>query len=282
MLSFPEFVEKKTRTAGEADIPPLRTIETGRCAAALKTVGNAWTRERYNGDFHLFDPPAGLPAMSLTFVQSRDGNTGADNPGELGGGPVDKHLIYEGLSRVAADAVLAGASTAVGPDVFFSVWHPELVALRRDLGLPRHPAQVVISKNGHLDFDALLFNVPEVPVFLVAGEPGERSCATIAAHRPWITVVRLAAGGTTGAFSRLRTSHGLSRISVVGGRSTASTLIDAGLVQDLCLTTTALETGEASTPLYTGARPPVWEVVVKKEGMGDTSPIVFEHLVLRS
>jgi hypothetical protein len=37
----------------------------------------------------------------------------------------DKHLIYEGLSRAAADAVLAGAATVRAGDIVFSVWHPE-------------------------------------------------------------------------------------------------------------------------------------------------------------
>jgi hypothetical protein len=36
----------------------------------------------------------------------------------------------------------------VHPKAFFSVWHPELVALRESLGLSRHPAQVVVSKRG--------------------------------------------------------------------------------------------------------------------------------------
>jgi hypothetical protein len=59
--------------------------------------------------------------------------------------------------------VLAGAAT-VGKKVFFSVWHPEIVALRRELGLPRHPAQIVVSRRGHINLEAsLLFNVPEVP-----------------------------------------------------------------------------------------------------------------------
>ena len=71
--------------------------------------------------------------MSLVFVQSRDGNTGANNPAELGGGPTDKYLIYEGLSRVAADGVMAGAST-IGKSVFFSITHPQLVALAARVG----------------------------------------------------------------------------------------------------------------------------------------------------
>ena len=69
-------------------------------------------------------PPQDETALSLVFVQSNDGNTERRirNPSE---GPTDKHLIYEGLSRVAADAVLAGART-VHAGAFFSVWHPEL------------------------------------------------------------------------------------------------------------------------------------------------------------
>ena len=108
-------------------------------------------------------------AMSLVFIQTKDGNTGGPNPGAFGGGATDQHLIYEGLSRVAADAVLAGAGS-VHRNAFFSVWHPELVALRASLDLPRHPAQIVVSKRGRLDFDALLFNVPDVRVFLIAGD----------------------------------------------------------------------------------------------------------------
>src|SRR5439155_17543969 len=135
----------------------------------------------------------------------------------------DKHVIYEGLSRMAVDAVLAGAATAVGADVFFSVWHPELVALRHDLGLPRHPAQIVISNDGHVDLEnTLLFNVPDVPVFVVAAEKCRRRCETLLSRRPWITIVRLEPDGLIEAFAELRRRHGVARVSVVGGRSTAA------------------------------------------------------------
>ena len=123
----------------------------------------------YGGEFGLAVPDEGQTALSLVFVQSKDGNTGGTDPSTLGGGATDKHLIYEGLSRVAADAVLAGAGS-VHADAFFSVWHPELVTLRASLGLRRHPAQIVVSKRGGLDFGALLFNVPDVPVFLIGGD----------------------------------------------------------------------------------------------------------------
>ena len=149
--------------AGFDQIRRLVTIEDHSKAFPVTPIGNAWSRRYYDGSFHLFDPPPTGPAISLVFVQTREGNTGAANPADLGGGPTDLHLIYEGLSRVAADAVLAGASSA-GHNVFFTVHHPELVALRLELGLPRHPTQMVISNEGRLDLSARIFTTPEVPV----------------------------------------------------------------------------------------------------------------------
>jgi riboflavin biosynthesis pyrimidine reductase len=217
--------------------------------------------------------------MSLVFVQSRDGNTVVPDPATLGGGPVDFHLIYEGLSRVAADAVLAGAAT-VGRKVFFSVWHPEIVALRGELGLPRHPAQVVVSREGRINLqESLLFNVPEVPVFLVIGVDGLRRVERTVSERPWITIVPLVANELADAFRRLRIEHGLTRISVVGGRTVATSLIDAGLIQDLCLTTSAIDGGAPNTPFYAGERPPALELLVRKQGTGE-SAITFEHLMV--
>jgi riboflavin biosynthesis pyrimidine reductase len=231
---------------------------------------------------YLVDPPAGLPAISLVFVQSLDGNTGAANPDDLGGGPTDKHLIYEGVSRVAADAVLAGAGTAAGTQVFFSVWHPELVSLRQELGLVRHPAQIVLSRDGHVDAErTLLFNVPEVPVFILAGAACRDRCRRQFAGRPWITVIPLDPDGLPAALARLRDHHDIRRISAIGGRAAASSLLDAGLVQDLWLTTAPKPGGDPNTPFYVGQRPPAFDLIVRKRETDTAAPIVFEQLQVR-
>src|SRR6185295_18839222 len=131
--------------------------------------GNAWSRSFFDGAFYLSTaaPARDVPAASLVFVQSREGNTVAKNPSALGGGEADKHLIYEGLSRVAADAVLGGHATLRDGDLMLSIWHPELVALRTELGLPRHPIQIVATLHG-VDLDnGLMFNLPELRVMLV-------------------------------------------------------------------------------------------------------------------
>jgi riboflavin biosynthesis pyrimidine reductase len=278
-VDFQTFAERRTRAAIQAVIPPLVTIDDHSKRFGLRPLGSAWTRQHFDGDFYLFDPPPELPALSLVFVQSRNGNTVVPDPATLGGGPADFHLIYEGLSRVAADAVAAGAAT-VGKKLLFSVWHPEIVALRQALGLPRHPAQVVVSRRGRVNIeDSLLFNIPDVPVFLVIGPDGGRTHEKALADRPWITVVPLTDDGLADAFRRLRHEHGLTRISVVGGRTVATSLVDEGLIQDLCLTTAAFDGGQPDTPFYAGDRAPALELIVRKQGTG-TAAITFNHFAV--
>jgi riboflavin biosynthesis pyrimidine reductase len=253
----------------------LLTIEDHSGDFPVTGIGNAWSRDHFDGPFYVHDAPAGYPAISLVFVQTRDGNTGASNPGDLGGGPTDKYLIYEGLSRVAADAVLAGASS-VGHSVLFSLTQPELQALRLELGLPRHLAQIVMSNDGNFDIGARIFTTPDVPVFLLAGDTCIEKVGGEIARRPWITLLGIN-DDLRAVFARLHHEYGIGRISAVGGRVTATSLVDAGLVQDIYLTTSAIDGGEPNTPWYVGNQRPQLDPIVRKCEDADQSPITFEH-----
>jgi riboflavin biosynthesis pyrimidine reductase len=213
---FERFVRRKEQEAADATLSPFTTeLEAG---ASLMPIGNDWSRALFDGDFYLSpEPAANRPSASLVFVQSGDGNTGAADPATLGGGDTDKHFIYEGLSRVAADAVLAGAETVRGGDVIFSVWHPEIVALRSALGLPRHPIQIVATLRGMLFEDTLLYNVPELRVFVLTMSARRDFMREELAKRPWITPIAL--GGPDdlpAAFDTLREA-GIQRVSAIGG-----------------------------------------------------------------
>ena len=282
MASFEAFAARKSRTALIARLSPLETINDCTSRFALEEVGNEWTRSLYDGGFHFHPlPSTALPALNLIFVQSRDGNTSIDDPAELGGGETDKHLLYEGLSRVAVDAVLSGATTASGSDVFFSTWHPQLVGLRRALGLPRHPAQIVVTGRGCIDISrSLIFNVPEVPAFILGSRIARASIADAVKTRPWVTVIPIEENGLRGALIRMRRDHGIRRISAIGGRKTATALVDEGLVQDLYLTTTEAGGGDPDTPWYGGSRPPRLDAIVTKRGRDPN--IMFEHFRLRA
>ena len=279
---FAEVARPKTQDALSAELPPLRTGEAGS-SDDLDTVGNQWTRRMFDGDFflsRLSRVTRDIPATGLVFVQSSDGNTGARNPSSLGGGETDKHLIYEGLSRVAADGVLAGAETIRGSQVVFSVWHPELVALRAALGLPRHPIQIVATRGGLKFDDTLLLNVPELRVIVIGTPVWVEQMKNDLARRPWVRTIATAQSyDLPGAFRRLR-SMGVARILAIGGRTIARAMIDAGLIQDLYLTTSPMPGGEADTPLY--PTPLHGALVVRKRGTGSEAGVAFEHLILKS
>jgi riboflavin biosynthesis pyrimidine reductase len=279
---FDAFTARKTHEASVAAIHPFETFEDHPNGLAFDAIGNHWTSAHYDGPFRQAPVPVeGGPAINVVFVQSRDGNTGADNPGDLGGGDTDKHLIYEGLTRVAAHGVMAGATTANGPEVFFSIWRPELVALRTALGLPRHPAQIVVTGRGCIDAErCLLFNVPEVPVFVIGSAIACAAIADAARRRPWMRVIAMETG-LRAALTRLRSEFGIERISAIGGRKTATSLVDEGLVQDLYLTTSGKDGGEPNTPWYAGEKPPAMTRVTAKHGTGPDTGLLFEHLSLR-
>jgi riboflavin biosynthesis pyrimidine reductase len=275
---FAQFARRKEQAALAAALAPYDTALDGHDAGAM-AIGNAWSRSLFDGNFYLSPPPdQSQPACNLVFVQSKDGNTGSRNPTALGGGETDKHLIYEGLSRVAADAVMAGAETIRSGDMVLSVWHPELVSLRVSLGKPRHPTQIVATLTG-CDLDgAMLFNLPEIPVVLVTVGPVAALMQNPLAARPWITAVVMERASDLGlAFGQLR-SLGIERISCIGGRRIATQLIDAGLVQDLYLTTSPRTGGEPNTPLY--PRPLDGRVLVRKAGTGPEAGVIFEHMSL--
>jgi 5-amino-6-(5-phosphoribosylamino)uracil reductase len=294
---FEAFVARKEREARAATISPfVSELEPGGCEAAanrsqpgavreprlprdLIAIGNDWTRRLFDGPFYASARARGdLPCTNLVFVQSRDGNTVAKDPSSIGGGDADKHLIYEGLSRVAADAVMAGAETVRSGNIVLSTWHPQIVALRASLGLPRHPIQIVTTVRG-LDFGGILFNVPDVRVMLLTVPRSSRLMAVELARRPWIVpIVMPVVSDLPAAFHQLR-QRGIHRISCIGGRTLAAQLLDAGLVQDVYLTTSLRIAGEPNTPLY--AKPLNGEVIVRKRGTAADTGVVFEHIRLK-
>ena len=187
---------------------------------------------------------------------------------------------YEGLSRVDADAVLAGATTARSEELVFSVWHPELVALRRERGRARHPAQVIVSSRSSLHIEtALMFQEPEVPVFLVTTSDAAPSLRLQVATRPWIQVIDGGQPLSMRVALRELKTRGIATVSAIGGRTTARALLRERVVQDLYLTTSAIDAGEPNTPLLEG--PLDAATVLVKEGTGPEEGVRFVHSTIQ-
>jgi riboflavin biosynthesis pyrimidine reductase len=98
------------------------------------------------------------------------------------------------------------------------------------------------------------------------------------AARPWITAIVMPdPHDLRGAFRQLR-ALGIRQISCIGGRTLAGQVIDAGLIQDLYLTTSPVSAGAPHTPFY--SKPLDTRAIVRKHGTGADGGVVFEHMAL--
>jgi riboflavin biosynthesis pyrimidine reductase len=277
---FEAYCRRKETAARAAQIPGYITVE--QRATGLIGFGTEWSRTLFDGEFYRSPAPPveDVPVISLVFVQSREGNTVAQDPSTLGGGETDLHLVYEGLSRVDADAVMAGASTARSRELVFSIWLPDLISLRLSRGRSRHPAQVVLTERGDLRFDdALLYQEPELRVFIIARSRVVDSIRRRVDARPWIEVLDAGDPVSLTRGMRMLRERGIEVVSCVGGPLTATALLEANLIADVYLTTSAITAGVPGTPYYDGPELPLSRVLLK-EGRGVETGVRFEHFVV--
>ena len=279
--AFALFARRKQDASVSARFERFATVLDNSAQFPVEAIGCPFTNGLLDGPFfQSVAPAAPLSVISVVFVQSVGGNTEAEHPSAFGGGETDKHVIYEGLSRVSADGVMAGANTARPGTTVFSVWHPELVELRRALGKPRHPVQIVVTSSGELAIeDGLLFNTADVRVMILTTNQAATTLAKRTGSRPWITVISSGVKPDLHLYAERLFILGIRRISAVGGRRLATGLIDSRLVSDLYLTTSPSEAGNPGTPMYEGAGPLSRDLVIRKRS---AEGIIFEHFILRA
>ena len=167
------------------------------------------------------------------------------------------------------------ARWALGPSSRSGI--PPLVDLRGQLGKPRHPAQLIVTGSGSLDLEqTLIANSPGMDVFVFTTSAGAGRMEQAARERPWVHVIDCGAPlDLRGAFRRLP-EFGFRIISAVGGRATASTLLQRGLASDLYLTISPVPGGEPDTPLNLPSTTPK-RLVLAKAGREQEEGVRFEH-----
>jgi riboflavin biosynthesis pyrimidine reductase len=82
-----------------------------------------------------------------------------------------------------------------------------------------------------------MVDVPDVPVFILSSPDGCQRLEKRVARWAGVELVPIERGDVRATLRFLRARRRMDRVSAVGGRSSASALLDAGLVQDMCLTT---------------------------------------------
>jgi len=266
---FQDYCRTKQDAALAAALVGFTTLVEEAGGADLLSFGNAWTRHLFDGDFHRSAGPASPELPSVSLIVSEEGSFGA----------TASHLLHEGLTRVDADAVLGGIGPPTTGNQICSVWHPELVRLRADRGLPRHPVQVLVTNSGDVPFDScLLFHEPSLQVIVVTRSSLVTKVRAGLREYPWVEV--LGAGEPLDlrrALTQLR-DRGIAVISAVGGRRVATTLLDAGLVTDLYVTVRDPGSAASALAFYNGP-PLVRRRLLSKAGRGPEGAVRFEHLV---
>ena len=124
-----------------------------------------------------------------------------------GGRDTDTHPIYEGLPRVTADAVLAGAETVRGGDILFQepgyggfgtspAWASNRVLYVSSENQRAAAVRVVKSTDGGVTWSAADHGLPRLPVNRIIVDPRTPNGDIVYAAN-WIGVYRTTDGGAT-------------------------------------------------------------------------------------
>lgn len=181
-------------------------------------------------------PPA--PHVRANFVTSLDGKV------EVGGrsgplaGPADRDVFM--AMRAVTDVILVGAGTVRQENYGPVRLDPEVQERRRARGQGDVPPLAVVSNRAHLDPEARLFQGPSRPLVITtaAGSEANPRLAAVADvvlcgdQFVDIRVVR-----------DVLIERGLDRVLCEGGPTLLRTLLGAGLLDELCLTTSATLVG---------------------------------------
>src|SRR6266480_6513559 len=153
----------------------------------------------YDGDLSFPGPHADRPYVIANFVQTIDGVVSFGIPGRSGGGEISggsaEDRFVMGLLRSVADAVLVGSGTLHGDPghvripAFIYPEAKELYAeLRRKLGKPPLPLNVVLTASGKIDLGEPTFHTDGLATAIVTTKEGASRIASDHGDIPHITV----------------------------------------------------------------------------------------------
>lgn len=190
-------------------------------------------------DLHELYRAADGPHLRAGFVLSTDGGVAVDGSSRPLRTPADE--VAFATLRAVADAVVVGAGTARSEDYGPVRLRPVGQAWRRNEGKPAVPPLVLVSRSLDIDPSARCFSGPSIVVTCEAADPEKK------ARLSQVTSLVVAGAEDVdlpSAVAALR-ERGLSHLLCEGGPRLLTALLQAELVDELCLTLTPLLLGAA-------------------------------------
>lgn len=190
--------------------------------------------------------------LRMNFAASIDGSV-TDNDGLSAGvsSPDDKRVFA--LLRATCDAVVVGAGTARAEGYGPVKVRESMANLRRTLGMTTPPRLVIITNSGNLDPASSAFVDADSNARTIVVTRGRSGGATDTGATPRSQLAEVADMVLVGeeavdlVLARTKLADlGLHRLLCEGGPSLFGDMLTAGVVDDLCLTTSPLIAGQSA------------------------------------
>ncbi|WP_250038199.1 pyrimidine reductase family protein [Paractinoplanes maris] len=225
--------------------PARRADPAGDRAARPVTGFPAWPSSA-DGLVELY-PRNPAPTLRVNFIASADGAVTVD--GLSGGlhGPGDKE-IFDSL-RMVCDALVVAAGTVRAENYDALRLTPAAREWRLAHGLPEFPLMVIVSGSLNLDPDQLVFSDAPIRPIVVTTTRADPSALTGVAD------VIVAGDDQVDCAAAVRELHarGATQLLSEGGPQLFGALLDADLVDELCLTVSPLLVGGGPGRISSGA-----------------------------
>lgn len=173
-------------------------------------------------------------------IASADGAATLDGHAGGLGNPTDQRIL--GLLRALSDVVIAGAGTVVTEGYGPARARDEYQEIRAAAGQPPAPVMAVVSNRLRLDFSARYFTeAPQRPI-VVTCEAAPPDLLR-AAHDVSDVIVAGAKVVDPALMVGALADRGLSRLLCEGGPSFLGSTVEAGVLDELCLTISPMLVG---------------------------------------
>ncbi|MGP4017405.1 pyrimidine reductase family protein [Saccharopolyspora sp. 5N708] len=197
--------------------------------------------------------PAALqrPWVRVNFIASLDGAVTVEGKSRGLSAPVDQRVL--GLIRDLSDVVLVGVRTAI-IEGYRGIKRTEVRAARRQrLGRSEVPPIALVTNKASLPLDSPLLTDTLVPPIVLTAEAAPLSRRTELADAGAEVVVAGDEKVDLRAALDALDARGLRRIGCEGGPTLFGNLVDADLVDELCLTLSPLLTSGDAGRIGAGA-----------------------------
>ncbi|MEV4702532.1 pyrimidine reductase family protein [Actinoplanes sp. NPDC049316] len=203
-------------------------------------------------------PRGGEPTLRVNFVASVDGAVTVDGKSGALGGPGDKQIFD--MLRMTCDALIAAAGT-VRAEKYDALRLDEAGrAWRRSQGLPEFPLMVVVSGSLDLDPGQLIFSDAPIRPLVVT-----TSRAVPPAGLADVTEILPLGDEKVDLAAMVAELHrrGATQLLCEGGPRLFGSLIEADLVDEVCLTVSPLLAGGTAGRIAAGTDGPARRLALR-------------------